>query len=175
MSALEEAKKQVIRDIKILASEFIELQSFSGIIALEPKLEKLKERLSVLKYLEKHSIAYFPPEESISQPKEEKEHPRTNLSDLLNHAIDEDTLKALRKKEQLRKVQLDLNDKIGFSRQLFQGNRQGLEEMMIELNSIKSPESIEEYLEEKIEKEGWKEKKETIERLKILIEKRFRK
>ncbi|WP_195909902.1 hypothetical protein [Bacteroidetes bacterium endosymbiont of Geopemphigus sp.] len=46
ISALEEVKKQVIRDIKILAGKFIELQSFSGIIAFEPKLEKLKERLS---------------------------------------------------------------------------------------------------------------------------------
>lgn len=175
MSTLEEAKKQLIKDIKILAEEFVEIQSFSGVIALETKLEQLKEKLSVLKYLEKYSMAYFPVQENIPEPKEGKEHPRTNLSDLLNHAIDEDTLKILRKKEQLPEIQLDLNDKIGFSRQLFQGNRQGFEEMMIELNSIKSPESVEEYLEEKIEKEGWEEKKETIERLKILIEKRFRK
>lgn len=173
MHRVQEAKKNLQKQIKLLAQELLETESLWQMLALEPKLEKIKEKLCVLKYLERYPISCFEEQKQKGENQVEKTT-ESALSDLLDYAVGQDYLSAFEKK-QPTKIQLNLNDTIGFSRELFQGNHQCLQEMIRQINQMESLESTEEYLENKIEKKVWQEKQQTIERLRVLIRKRFRK
>lgn len=70
-------------------------------------------------------------------------------------------------------LRLDLNDKIAFSKTLFDGSQSALNEALRNINSCKNAEEAKEYLSDLYYKNNWKKMDEYAQRLWVLVENRF--
>lgn len=188
---LDNIKKELALEIKTLASQISKTESFSGLLANEIHLRNLYEKLIVLKYLDKKRIPLADLELPIDQPlttdihnsdlQQNIYHSLVNDSKLKNttqnyHPTQKEEVESahIEKNTSIIPIKLDLNDKIAFRSQLFNGDSESIDLVIETLNRIGDLSSSLQYLSELKKEMEWGEKEEEyIYRLKDLILKRF--
>ncbi|MBK1894751.1 ring-infected erythrocyte surface antigen domain-containing protein [Chryseobacterium paridis] len=110
-----------------------------------------------------------PLEREIPQEKAEPVVKEDNGS-LLKSNIPTNFMEAEKSKPEFR---LDLNDRIAFSKMLFDGSQSELNEVISELNSFRTLEEAKEYLSDLYYSRNWRKVDEYAQRLWVLVENKF--
>lgn len=154
---INNAKADLMNEIKKICEEIQKVQTFSGLVSLESRMNQMHENLIVLKYLEEQSILFEPIIET--------------------QKVKEDSLNEVKvipvKKSDLPKIALSLNDKIAFQNQLFDKNNKLFEEVVEQLNRSASLKEAKAILNSYSVQFEWTSKEEFAQRFEELIEKRF--
>lgn len=140
---LGKAKNKLKDEVKSLALTLSKIDTFSGLIALEPKLNQIKERLAVFKYLENSSTSI-----PLSQENLFKEESESYFLSYLKTAADIiDTIsKSGIKKSAHRPIWINMNDKIAFVKELFAGDAIAFKQMMTDFNQSDSLETTDRHV-----------------------------
>jgi len=105
----------------------------------------------------------------INPQEEDKEIPHEKGS-ILKTNVQTDFMEAERRKPEFR---LDLNDKVAFTKSLFNGNSEELSAAIAELNSFKTLDEAKSYLSELYHERNWAKSDEYAQRLWSLVENKF--
>ena len=112
-------------------------------------------------------------EDPLERLEEEKTHmaePKTESGSILKTNIPTDFMEAEKKKNEFR---LDLNDKVAFTKLLFNGDADELKTTVDKLNSFDNLEDAKQYLSEVYYKKDWRKVDEYAQRLWNLVENKF--
>ncbi|APD07184.1 hypothetical protein UJ101_01668 [Flavobacteriaceae bacterium UJ101] len=153
---INNAKADLMNEIKKVCEEIQKVQTFSGLISLESRVSKMHENLIVLKYLDQQSI--------LSEPI--LETPKIEVEPL-------DEIKELDEKSNFPNLALSLNDKIAFQNQLFNKDKKLFEEVVTQLNKSNSLIEAKNILKFYAAQFEWTSKEDFAQRFEELIEKRF--
>ncbi len=104
------------------------------------------------------------------EEEKEVEEPKPDAGSLLKSNVKTDFMEAERKKTEFR---LDLNDKVAFSKSLFNGNDEELKATIEKLNSFSNLEDAKNYLSEVYYRKDWSKSDEYAQRLWNLVENKF--
>lgn len=179
---LDEIKKELTEEIKSLAEEIANVNSFNALLMQEIKLRNWYEKFTVVKYLNKKRILEadldLATDLPLSLPQEETEENTLVLHQLneLKEEVYERDLEVPKPESEpaLNPIRLDLNDKIAFKTQLFKGDDESLSLVLRTLNRINDLSSSLTYLEELKNEMGWSNHdEEYLDRLRELVAKRF--
>lgn len=189
---LEKTQKELTAEIKKIASEIAKTDSFIGLIANELKIRELHEKLLILKFMERQRLDFndfeqpLPPEIEEAEtekpeaeelaPSSKKEVETTVIQDKKEVALtmeEDDFDDFLKSEKQLPEIQIDFNDRMAFLNQLFDGDTASYDLMIEALHRIDSPSSSQKYLSELKKEMHWTDKEEYLNRLEILVLKRF--
>ena len=146
LSAIQEKHEEQARKFKL--ANIKGLKSVQSLFDEDP-LEKLEEN----EFNEKEKTKVEPTESS-----------------LLKTNIPTDFMEAEKPKPEFR---LDLNDKIAFSKTLFDGSQSDLNDAIRNLNEFKNLEEAKEYLSDLYYQKNWKKHDDYAQRLWILVENKF--
>ena len=156
---INNAKADLLKDIKLICEEIQKVSTFSGLVSLESRIDDMYQDFIILKYLDQQTIlsdADFNVIEEQEIQKEEsvevKKEPVTN---------------------NLPKLALSLNDKIAFQNQLFNKDSMLFNNVISEINKQTSLEETQSFVAQYAEKFEWELKEEFANRFQEMIEKRF--
>lgn len=99
-----------------------------------------------------------------------EEDPKPESSSLLKTNVPVDFMEAGKPKAEFK---LDLNDKIAFSKMLFEGSQSEMNETIHQLNSFSTLEEAKEFLSDIYYRKGWEKADEYAQRLWSLVENKF--
>lgn len=189
---LEKTQKELTAEIKKIASEIAKTDSFIGLIANELKIRELHEKLLILKFMERQRLDFndfeqpLPPEieeAEMEEPEAEELAPSSkkevetmviqDKKELVLTMEEDDFDDFLKSEKQLPEIQIDFNDRMAFLNQLFDGDIASYDLMIEALHRIDSPSSSQKYLSELKKEMHWTDKEEYLNRLEILVLKRF--
>lgn len=105
-----------------------------------------------------------------NEEEEKQENLQPDSGSLMKSNVKTDFMEAERRKPEFR---LDLNDKVAFTKSLFNGNEHELKETIDHLNSFTNLEDAKQFLSEVYYKKNWNQKDEYAQRLWNLVENKF--
>ncbi|WP_052252091.1 hypothetical protein [Kaistella solincola] len=105
-----------------------------------------------------------------NDPLEEEKEMQPEKGSILKTNVQTDFMEAERRKPEFR---LDLNDKVAFTKSLFNGNSEELSTAIAELNSFKTLDEAKSYLSELYHERNWAKSDEYAQRLWSLVENKF--
>ncbi|MFV0530462.1 MAG: hypothetical protein ACK5MD_03395 [Flavobacteriales bacterium] len=156
---INNAKADLLKEIKNLCQEIQKTHSFSGLVSLESRINKLYQNFIVLKYLDQQSI--------LTELSIEEEKNKESLLNMNQPILIESN------QHDLPKLTLNLNDKIAFKNQLFNKDEKLFEKAIVQLNSSKSLLETKPILDFYATQFEWHLKEEFAQRFEDLVEKRF--
>ena len=109
-------------------------------------------------------------DDPLERLEEQKIQPKTESGSILKTNIPTDFMEAEKKKNEFR---LDLNDKVAFTKLLFNGDAEELKTTVDKLNSFNNLEDAKQYLSEVYYEKDWTKADEYAQRLWSLVENKF--
>lgn len=110
------------------------------------------------------------PLENISEQEMRKSEPKKDSGSILKTNISTDFMEAEKRKPDFR---LDLNDKVSFTKILFNGNEEELRATVAKLNTFDNLEEAKQYLSDTYYQKNWSKNDELAQRLWSLVEGKF--
>lgn len=178
---LEEIENEEVSVEEKLESEELKLENQD----LEIEEEKSKDDSQDLE-VEQEEIKTEEPITENQEPTKTQESKMklANIKGLSAHLFDEDALDEMKQEEKIQveekieepkkqNFKLDLNDKIAFTKTLFDGSQMELNETIQDLNNFDNLEDAKEYLSDLYYKKNWEKVDEYAQRLWTLVENKF--
>lgn len=168
-----------IENEEVIVEEKLENQD------LEMEEEKIKNNSQDLE-VEQEEIKTKEPITDNQEPTktEESKMKLANIKGLSAHLFDEEALDEMKQEDEIQveekleepkkqNFKLDLNDKIAFTKTLFDGSQMELNETIQDLNNFDNLEDAKEYLSDMYYKKNWEKVDEYAQRLWTLVENKF--
>ena len=190
---INNAKQDLLQEIKYLCQEIEKTQSFSGLISLESRVHKMYQQFMVLKYLEEHSLPLESIQETVTISQSTIIEENTPLETMTIETVETPVEEVIATpvieqpvvKESVAepinynslptysRLAIDLNDKIGFVNQLFNKDTDAFNHAMMQLNEAQSLIESEKIIDKLSLQYNWYNKEEFVERLRRIVENRF--
>ena len=190
---INNAKQDLLQEIKYLCQEIEKIQSFSGLISLESRVHKMYQQFMVLKYLEEHSLPLESIQETVTISQstiiEENTPLETVTIETVETPVEEVIATPVIEQPVVKepvvepinynslptysRLAIDLNDKIGFVNQLFNKDTDAFNHAMMQLNEAQSLIESEKIIDKLSLQYNWYNKEEFVERLRRIVENRF--
>ena len=190
---INNAKQDLLQEIKYLCQEIEKTQSFSGLMSLESRVHKMYQQFMVLKYLEEHSLPLESIQETVTISQSTIIEENTPLETMTIETVETPVEEVIATpvieqpvvKESVAepinynslptysRLAIDLNDKIGFVNQLFNKDTDAFNHAMMQLNEAQSLIESEKIIDKLSLQYNWYNKEEFVERLRRIVENRF--
>ncbi|MBW8362526.1 MAG: hypothetical protein K0M56_10115 [Kaistella sp.] len=168
---LEEKRRKIVEFEREESSNPPKPQLFADANEAERHHAEKKFKLAHIKGLKAvQNLFDEDPLENIHQEEIRKPEPKKDSGSILKTNISTDFMEAEKRKPDFR---LDLNDKVSFTKVLFNGNEEDLKSTVAKLNTFDNLEEAKQYLSDTYYQKNWSKNDELAQRLWSLVEGKF--